>query len=88
MAENKPYSLDSGHGNSRTRTDFTILQDKKIMVKVESISYTETPQSCSYGRTEQEEQSVLYTVKTEALVSCTFSSKKVSSAEHYILIIS
>jgi hypothetical protein len=57
------------------------------MIKVEPASYSDMPQSSFYGRTEQEEQCVLYAVKTEALVSCTFSSKQVSSAERCIPII-
>jgi hypothetical protein len=87
MAENKPYSLDSCLGGSRTRIDFIVLQDNKIMIKVEPNSYSEAPQSPSCGQTKHEEKPVLYAVKTEALVSCTFRGKLVSSAEYCIPII-
>jgi hypothetical protein len=87
VAENKPYSLGSGLGNPRTRTDYIVLQDNKIMIKVEPNSYSDAPQSPSYGQTKHEERSVLYAVKTEALVSCTFKGKQVSSAEHCILVV-
>ncbi|XP_023706197.1 transcription factor IIIA-like isoform X2 [Cryptotermes secundus] len=42
-------------------------EDNKIMIKVEPALYSDTLQSSSYGQIQQEEQSVLHAVKTEAL---------------------